>query len=79
MEFARWNFTDIAITWAIDLRFQIRKVQEREYAKRNSLVTSDWLQVQRKSRSPNEKQQQDFSDRLWRLQIDFRHDSFSYV
>jgi hypothetical protein len=27
---------------------------------------------------PDEKQRQDFGDRLWRLQIEFQRDSFSY-
>jgi hypothetical protein len=66
-----------AITWAIDLQFQIRKIREREHGKENSPVTLDWLQVHRKSHSTNEKQQEDFGDRLQRLEIDFQHDSFS--
>jgi hypothetical protein len=82
IEFACQNFAgtspEFAITWAIDLWFQIRKVQEWQYGKGNSPVTSDWLQVHRKSCSPDKKQWQDFSDRLRRLQIDFQHDSFSY-
>jgi hypothetical protein len=31
-----------------------------------------------KKSQPDEKQRQDFSDRLRRLQIEFRRDSFSY-
>jgi hypothetical protein len=43
---------EFGITWAIDLWFKIRKVQERVYAKGNSPVTLEWLQICRKSHSP---------------------------
>jgi hypothetical protein len=80
MEFARRDYAgslpEFAITWAIDLGFHIRKVWKREYNKGNSPVMLDWLQVHQKSHSTDEKQQQDFDDRLQRLQIEFWLDSF---